>query len=52
MLASAYPVDGDTVGLWHFNEGSGSTADDAIGNNNDGTLKASQSGYRASTVRL
>ena len=31
-------ADINTVGLWHFNEGSGSTAYDASGNGNNGTL--------------
>ena len=31
-------VDKHTVGLWHFDEGSGNEAKDASGNGNDGTL--------------
>ncbi len=40
-LALAAPeVDGYTISLWHFDEGSGTTANDETGTNN-GTLKAS-----------
>ena len=38
MLAGAYPVVGDTVALWHLNEGADTTAYDETGNDNDGTL--------------
>ena len=31
-------VDANTAGLWHFNEGSGTTVSDASSNNNDGTI--------------
>jgi Tfp pilus assembly protein PilF len=33
-----YTVDGNTVALWHFNEGSDSTAHDESSNYNDGTI--------------
>ncbi|WP_455391921.1 LamG domain-containing protein [[Eubacterium] cellulosolvens] len=33
-----FKVDGNTVALWHFNEGSGSTLNDETTNNNDGTI--------------
>jgi len=32
-------ADEHTVGLWHFDEGSGNEANDASGNGNDGTLQ-------------
>ena len=33
--------DSDTLGLWHFDEGSGTTAGDSSGNDNDGSLPSS-----------
>ncbi len=33
-----YSTDANTVGLYHLNTGSGSTATDSSGNNNDGTI--------------
>lgn len=33
-----FTEDGNTVGLWHFDEGSGTTAYDSSGNANNGTL--------------
>lgn len=34
-----YEVDENTIGLWHLNEGTGTTANDETDNNNDWTLK-------------
>ena len=42
-LVSANP-DSGIVGLWHFDEGSGTTASDSSGNGNDGTLLPTGSG--------
>ena len=36
--ASEYSSDQNTKGLWHLNEGSGSTAGDISGNGNNGTI--------------
>jgi len=33
-----YTTDSNTVGLWHFDEGTGTTTADASGNGNNGTL--------------
>lgn len=38
LMAPATSVRADIVGLWHLDEGSGSTASDSSGNGNDGTL--------------
>lgn len=37
-LASAPSVDGDTIALWHFDEGTGFTAQDSSANANNGTI--------------
>ena len=37
-LYAQFPNDTHTVALYHFNEGSGSLANDASSNNNDGTI--------------
>ena len=37
-------ADEHTVGLWHFDEGSGNEAKDASGNGNDGTLQNMEEG--------
>jgi PGF-pre-PGF domain-containing protein len=37
-VGGEYDVDADTASLWHFNEGSGTTAYDETVNNNDGTI--------------
>jgi len=37
-LTKGILVPGNLVGLWHFNEGSGTTANDSSGNGNTGTL--------------
>ena len=37
-LTKALPPPGDLVGLWHFDETSGTTASDSSGNGNTGTL--------------
>ena len=36
--ATPFTTDSDTRGLWHFDEGAGTTAADASGNQNNGTL--------------
>ena len=36
--------DSSTIGLWHFDDGTGTTALDSSGNNNDGTLSPNLSG--------
>jgi hypothetical protein len=33
-----YVVDGNTIGLWHFDEGAGQLVNDISGNSNNGTL--------------
>ncbi|MBC8185657.1 T9SS type A sorting domain-containing protein, partial [candidate division KSB1 bacterium] len=38
LTSGEFKVDANTVGLWHFNEGSGTTASDASGNGNDGQI--------------
>lgn len=38
FIASEYVSDSNTAGLWHLNDGSGSTASDSSGNNNDGDI--------------
>lgn len=40
-----FPIDANTVALWHFDEGSGTVLSDASGNNNHGTV------YNASWVQ-
>ena len=42
-LVAASP-NGSLVGLWHFDEGMGSTASDSSGNGNDGTLSGGKFG--------
>jgi len=37
-IAQEYAPDANTVALWHFNEGSGTTVYDTTSNNNDGTI--------------
>ena len=37
--SAEFATDGNTMALYHFNEGSGDTADDASGNGNVGTLE-------------
>ena len=39
ILPSEYKVDSNTIGLWHFDEGTGTTTYDETINNNDGTLQ-------------
>lgn len=43
QLVAALP-NGSLVGLWHFDEGTGSTASDSSGNGNDGTLSGGKFG--------
>jgi hypothetical protein len=38
LVHEEYIVDANTIALWHFNEGSGTTVYDATTNNNDGTI--------------
>ncbi|WP_455391920.1 LamG-like jellyroll fold domain-containing protein [[Eubacterium] cellulosolvens] len=37
-IPEPFSVDSNTVGLWHFDEGSGGTVYDETSNNNDGTV--------------
>jgi hypothetical protein len=41
MPATSFPLDGDTIAYWRFNEGTGSTAHDETGKH-DGALQGSQ----------
>jgi len=43
-LGGQLEADEHTVGLWHFDEGSGNKAKDASGNGNDGTLQNIEEG--------
>lgn len=40
MISCRLEKDANTVGLWHLNEGSGTTAKDSSGNGNNGTITA------------
>gem|GEM_PF-4959447 len=39
--ATSFTSDGNTVALWHLNEGSGTSATDSSGNGHTGTLTGS-----------
>jgi len=38
MVKAEHTLDANTVALWHFDEGSGTTVSDGGGNDNDGTI--------------
>ena len=38
LFAQEFSVDGNTVGLWHFNEGIGTIANDNSSSNNHGQI--------------